>query len=149
MFPHRHPCTIHWILISLVLLVSSLTSSQPTATVTNSSGVSLVTQSSWAELPLKEDTQSTSRITAVNDTTFGTAEGTVPQSDTTAKTKTNNLMTATTPIRLAATLGLIMPNPWQTLYTGTRFGSHQITFPLTRLLWSDKSCRTQLYFRFC
>lgn len=149
MFPHRHPCTIHWILISLVLLVSSLTSSQPTATVTNSSGVSLVTQSSWAELPLKEDTQSTSRITAVNDTTFGTAEGTVPQSDTTAKTKTNNLMTATTPIPLAATLGLIMPNPWQTLYTGTRFGSHQITFPLTRLLWSDKSCRTQLYFRFC
>ncbi|OXG12208.1 hypothetical protein C366_05933 [Cryptococcus neoformans Tu401-1] len=117
MFPHRHPCTIHWILISLVLLVSSLTSSQPTATVTNSSGVSLVTQSSWAELPLKEDTQSTSRITAVNDTAFGTAEGTVPQSDTTAKTKTNNLMTATTPIPLAATLGLIMPNPWQTLYT--------------------------------
>lgn len=66
---------------------------------------------------MKEDTQTTARIAAVNDTTFGTAGGTAPQSDTTATTTTHNLVTATTPIPLAATLGLIMPNPWQTLYT--------------------------------
>ncbi|EAL21820.1 hypothetical protein CNBC5210 [Cryptococcus deneoformans B-3501A] len=117
MFPHRHPHTIHWIVVSLVLFLSSLTSSQSTATVTSSSGVSSVTQSSWTESSLKEDTQTTARIAAVNDTTFGTAGGTAPQSDTTATTTTHNLVTATTPIPLAATLGLIMPNPWQTLYT--------------------------------
>lgn len=57
-------------------------------------------------------------IGAVNDTTFKTAGEAVSQSDMTTTTKTYNLMTATTPILLAATLGLIMPNPWQTLYTG-------------------------------
>lgn len=148
MFPHRHPHTIHWIVVSLVLFLSSLTSSQSTATVTSSSGVSSVTQSSWTESSLKEDTQTTARIAAVNDTTFGTAGGTAPQSDTTATTTTHNLVTATTPIPLAATLGLIMPNPWQTLYTGTCFGSCQITFPLRRLLWLDNRAELNYTFGF-
>ncbi|KIR82191.1 hypothetical protein I306_00739 [Cryptococcus gattii EJB2] len=117
MFPHRRPHAIHWIVTSLILFGSSLTSSKPTAKVANLLGVSLVTRSAQAELFLRDNIQTTTGIGAVNDTTFKTAGGAVPQSDTTTTTKTYNLMTATTPILLAATLGLIMPNPWQTLYT--------------------------------
>lgn len=118
MFPHRRPHAIHWIVLSLILVGSSLTSSKPTAKVANLSGGSLVAHSTRAELFLRDNIQTTTGIEAVNDTAFKTAGGAVPQSDTTTTTKTYNLMTATTPILLAATLGLIMPNPWQTLYTG-------------------------------
>ncbi|WVO17344.1 hypothetical protein L204_105036 [Cryptococcus depauperatus] len=49
------------------------------------------------------------------------AGATEESSETETATKSYNLVTATTPIPLAATLGLIMPNPWQALYTDLNY----------------------------
>ncbi|ODN83074.1 hypothetical protein L202_01296 [Cryptococcus amylolentus CBS 6039] len=66
----------------------------------------------------REDTET--QTLAATATTLGSSENTTA-SDSATTTQSYNLVTASTPIALAATMGLIMPNPWRTLYTDLEY----------------------------
>ncbi|TYJ53889.1 hypothetical protein B9479_005438 [Cryptococcus floricola] len=65
----------------------------------------------------REDTET--QTLAATATTLGPEDTTASGSATT--TQSYNLVTVSTPIALAATMGLIMPNPWRTLYTDLEY----------------------------
>ncbi|WVQ70797.1 hypothetical protein IAR50_000319 [Cryptococcus sp. DSM 104548] len=67
----------------------------------------------------REDTST--QTLAATATTLDSEDTTTSGSGVVTITESYSLLTASTPIALAATMGLIMPNPWQSLYTDLEY----------------------------